>query len=62
MKPTLKQLGWKEASPVVLGLPEPFDTWADMTTLLDNGLRMAREGLTSLDEVLRILPVEQRSA
>jgi uncharacterized protein with NAD-binding domain and iron-sulfur cluster len=35
MKPTLKQLGWTEASPVVLGLPEPFDTWADMTTLLE---------------------------
>jgi general secretion pathway protein E len=33
-----------------------------MTTLVDNGLRMAREGLTSLEEVLRILPMEQRSA
>jgi len=33
-----------------------------MTTMVDNGLRMAREGLTSLDEVLRILPMEQRSA
>jgi general secretion pathway protein E len=33
-----------------------------MTTLLDNGLRLAREGQTSLDEVLRILPTEQRVA
>ncbi len=33
-----------------------------MSTLLDNGLRLAREGLTSLDEVLRILPPEQRGA
>jgi general secretion pathway protein E len=33
-----------------------------MTTLIEGGLRMAREGVTSLDEVLRILPPEQRSA
>ncbi|MGH9888644.1 MAG: GspE/PulE family protein [bacterium] len=33
-----------------------------MTTLIDNGLRFAAEGLTSLDEVLRHLPPEQRSA
>lgn len=33
-----------------------------MTTLVDNGLRLAREGETSLDEVLRILPPEQRGA
>ncbi len=33
-----------------------------MTTLIDNGLRLARAGDTSLDEVLRILPPEQRGA
>ena len=33
-----------------------------MTTLLENGLRLARAGETSLDEVLRVLPTEQRSA
>jgi len=33
-----------------------------MTTLENNGLRLAREGETSLDEVLRILPSEQRGA
>ena len=33
-----------------------------MTTLVENGLRLATTGETSLDEVLRILPVEQRSA
>ncbi len=33
-----------------------------MTTLIDNGLRLAHDGLTSLDEVLRILPPEQRGA
>jgi general secretion pathway protein E len=33
-----------------------------MTTLIDNGLRVAREGLTSLEEVLRIVPTEQRGA
>ena len=33
-----------------------------MTTLVDNGLRLARRGETSLDEVLRILPPEQRGA
>jgi len=33
-----------------------------MTTLLENGIRLAREGETSLDEVLRVLPPEQRGA
>jgi general secretion pathway protein E len=33
-----------------------------MTTLIDNGLRFAAQGLTSLDEVLRHLPPEQRGA
>jgi general secretion pathway protein E len=33
-----------------------------MTTLIENGLRLAREGQTSLEEVLRIVPVEQRGA
>ncbi len=33
-----------------------------MTTLIENGVRLAREGETSLEEVLRILPVEQRGA
>ena len=33
-----------------------------MTTLLENGLRLARAGETSLDEVLRVLPTEQRGA
>jgi general secretion pathway protein E len=33
-----------------------------MSTLLDNGLRLARAGETSLDEVLRVLPPEQRGA
>jgi type II secretory ATPase GspE/PulE/Tfp pilus assembly ATPase PilB-like protein len=33
-----------------------------MSTLIDNGLRLAREGETALDEVLRILPPEQRGA
>jgi general secretion pathway protein E len=33
-----------------------------MTTLLENGMRLAREGETSLDEVLRVLPPEQRGA
>jgi general secretion pathway protein E len=32
-----------------------------MTTLLENGLRLAQAGETSLDEVLRILPPEQRA-
>jgi type II secretory ATPase GspE/PulE/Tfp pilus assembly ATPase PilB-like protein len=33
-----------------------------MSTLLDNALLLAQEGGTSLDEVLRIVPVETRSA
>jgi general secretion pathway protein E len=33
-----------------------------MTTLIENGLRLAESGDTSLDEVLRILPPEQRGA
>lgn len=33
-----------------------------MTTLIENGLRLARRGDTSLEEVLRILPPEQRGA
>jgi type II secretory ATPase GspE/PulE/Tfp pilus assembly ATPase PilB-like protein len=33
-----------------------------MTTLLDNALRLARAGETSLDEVLRIVPLEGRGA
>jgi type II secretory ATPase GspE/PulE/Tfp pilus assembly ATPase PilB-like protein len=33
-----------------------------MTTLIDNALRLARQGETSLEEVLRILPPEQRGA
>jgi general secretion pathway protein E len=33
-----------------------------MTTLVENGVRLAREGETSLEEVLRIVPVEQRGA
>jgi type II secretory ATPase GspE/PulE/Tfp pilus assembly ATPase PilB-like protein len=33
-----------------------------MTTLIHNGVELARRGLTSLDEVLRILPPEQRGA
>jgi len=33
-----------------------------MSTLLDNGLRLGRAGETSLDEVLRVLPPEQRGA
>ena len=32
-----------------------------MTTLIENGLRLAQSGQTSLDEVLRILPPEQRA-
>jgi type II secretory ATPase GspE/PulE/Tfp pilus assembly ATPase PilB-like protein len=32
-----------------------------MTTLIENGLRLAQAGETSLDEVLRILPPEQRA-
>ena len=32
-----------------------------MTTLLENGLRLAQSGETSLEEVLRILPPEQRA-
>jgi type II secretory ATPase GspE/PulE/Tfp pilus assembly ATPase PilB-like protein len=32
-----------------------------MTTLIENGLRLAQGGETSLDEVLRILPPEQRA-
>ena len=31
-----------------------------MTTLVENGLRLARRGETSLEEVLRMLPLEQR--
>src|SRR5262249_20473482 len=33
-----------------------------MATLLDNGLHRARGGQTSLEEVLRVLPPEQRGA
>jgi general secretion pathway protein E len=33
-----------------------------MTTLAENGLRIAGDGETSLEEVLRILPLEQRGA
>ena len=33
-----------------------------MTTLTDNGLLVAAAGETSLDEVLRTLPMEQRGA
>ncbi len=33
-----------------------------MSSLMDNGLRLAASGTTSLDEVLRILPPEQRGA
>jgi general secretion pathway protein E len=32
-----------------------------MTTLIENGLRLAQAGETSLEEVLRILPPEQRA-
>jgi general secretion pathway protein E len=32
-----------------------------MTTLMEGGLRLARAGNTSIDEVLRILPTEQRA-
>jgi type II secretory ATPase GspE/PulE/Tfp pilus assembly ATPase PilB-like protein len=32
-----------------------------MSTLIENGLRLAQAGETSLDEVLRILPPEQRA-
>jgi type II secretory ATPase GspE/PulE/Tfp pilus assembly ATPase PilB-like protein len=35
---------------------------AGMTTLIDNGLLLARRGETSLDEVIRILPREERAA
>jgi type II secretory ATPase GspE/PulE/Tfp pilus assembly ATPase PilB-like protein len=33
-----------------------------MTSLIDNGLRLARAGQTSLDEILRILGPDQRGA
>jgi type II secretory ATPase GspE/PulE/Tfp pilus assembly ATPase PilB-like protein len=33
-----------------------------MTTLMDNALRLARDGETSLDEVLRIVPIDMRGA
>lgn len=33
-----------------------------MTTLIDNGLRLAEQGLTSLEEVLRIVPTERPGA
>ena len=33
-----------------------------MTTLIENGVRLAQAGETSLDEVLRILPPEQQRA
>ncbi len=32
-----------------------------MTTLIENGVRLAQAGETSLDEVLRILSPEQRA-
>ena len=32
-----------------------------VATLLENGLRLAQTGETSLDEMLRILPPEQRA-
>jgi general secretion pathway protein E len=33
-----------------------------MTTMIDNGVALARQGETSLEEVLRIVPLEQRGA
>jgi uncharacterized protein with NAD-binding domain and iron-sulfur cluster len=33
--PALAQLGWPLASPVVIPYVEPFDTWADMSQLID---------------------------
>jgi type II secretory ATPase GspE/PulE/Tfp pilus assembly ATPase PilB-like protein len=33
-----------------------------MTTLLDNGVSLAARGETSFEEVLRVLPPEQRGA
>jgi uncharacterized protein with NAD-binding domain and iron-sulfur cluster len=35
MTPTLPQLGWKGPTPVVGAYAKPFDTWADMSFLLD---------------------------
>jgi uncharacterized protein with NAD-binding domain and iron-sulfur cluster len=34
MKPTIKAMGWDMASPVAIGLPEPLDTWSDMSFLV----------------------------
>jgi type II secretory ATPase GspE/PulE/Tfp pilus assembly ATPase PilB-like protein len=33
-----------------------------MATLIENGVRLAASGETSLEEVLRVLPPEQRGA
>ena len=35
LKDTIQQLGWKDASPVLDAWVEPFDTWADMTDILE---------------------------
>lgn len=34
LKPSLSQLGWPTASPVMDGYAEPLDTWADMSHLI----------------------------
>ncbi|MGK7926240.1 MAG: hypothetical protein AB4290_13520 [Spirulina sp.] len=35
MKPNLKELGWYLPSPILVGFEHPYNTWADMTHLLD---------------------------
>jgi uncharacterized protein with NAD-binding domain and iron-sulfur cluster len=34
-RPELKQLGWQGPSPVVIPYVEPYDTWSDMSQLID---------------------------
>ncbi len=55
----MRELIAKKASPDVV---HQAAVERGMTTLVENGLRLAARGDTSLDEVLRMLPVEQRSA
>lgn len=35
MQPDLRGLGWEEASPIMDSYVEPFNTWADMSQLID---------------------------
>ncbi|HLL54854.1 MAG TPA: NAD(P)-binding protein, partial [Myxococcaceae bacterium] len=55
----LERLGWKGGPPMLIPFEAPFDTWADMTHLLERERWPARSGPASLSYLTAVLDDEE---